>query len=43
MYTKLKIAEYLAKNGKKVIIKDVSHMILEVKKEFGNLFSYEEK
>ena len=40
---KLKIAEYIAKNGKKVIIKDVHHMILEVKKEYGNLFSYEEK
>ena len=40
---KLKIAKYLAKNNKEVIIKDVPHMILEVKKEYGNLFKYEEK
>ena len=40
---KLKIAEQLIKKGKKVIIKDVPHMIDEVKKEYGILFDYETK
>ena len=38
---KLKIAEYLANKNKKVIIKDINDIIIEVKKEYGNLFSYE--
>ena len=38
---KLKIAEYLANKNKKVIIKDIDDIIIEVKKEYGNLFSYE--
>ena len=38
---KLKIARNLVKAGKKVIIKDESHMIDEVIKEYGNLFEYE--
>lgn len=37
---KLKIATYLSKKGKKVIIKDKPHMLLEVMKEYGNLFEY---
>ena len=40
---KLKIAKNLVKAGKKVIIKDDSHMIDEVIKEYGNLFEYELK
>ena len=40
---KLKIAKKLIENGKKVIIKDGKDMIQEVKKEYGNLFSYEIK
>jgi nucleotide sugar dehydrogenase len=40
---KLKIARNLVKAGKKVIIKDESHMIDEVIKEYGNLFEYELK
>jgi UDPglucose 6-dehydrogenase len=40
---KLKIAKYLVLSGKKVIIKDVEHLIEEVKKEYGNLFYYEVK
>ena len=40
---KLKIAKNLVKAGKKVIIKDESHMIDEVIKEYGNLFEYELK
>ena len=40
---KLKIARNLVKAGKKVIIKDESHMIGEVIKEYGNLFEYELK
>ena len=40
---KLKIAKNLIKAGKKVIIKDQSHMIDEVIKEYGNLFDYEIK
>ena len=39
---KLKIAKELVKRGKKVIIKDLPHMIRVVKMEYGNLFSYEE-
>jgi len=40
---KLKIAKKLVEEGKKVIIKDESHMINEVIKEYGNLFDYELK
>jgi len=40
---KLKIAKNLVKAGKKVIIKDESHMIDEVIKEYGNLFEYQLK
>ena len=40
---KLKIAKNLVKAGKKVIIKDESHMIDEVIKEYGNLSEYELK
>jgi nucleotide sugar dehydrogenase len=40
---KLKIAKNLHNYGKKVIIKDTPEIILEVKKEFGNIFSYIEK
>ena len=40
---KLKIARNLVKIGKKVIIKDESHMIDEVIKEYGNIFKYELK
>ena len=39
--SKLKIAEHLAKKGKRVIIEDEAHMILEVMKEYGTLFEYE--
>lgn len=38
---KLKIAEYLVKKGKNVIIKDEAHMIEEVIKEYGNMFEYQ--
>ena len=38
---KLKIAHYLYNKGKNIIIKDKEHTINEVKKEFGNKFSYE--
>jgi UDPglucose 6-dehydrogenase len=38
---KLKIAKKLVKVGKNVIIKDVKDIIIEVKKEYGNLFNYE--
>ena len=37
---KLKIAEILIKNGKKVIIKDEIQLIQEVQKEYGKLFEY---
>ena len=37
---KLKIAKNLVKAGKKVTIRDDSHMIDEVIKEYGNLFEY---
>lgn len=37
---KLKIAKILAESGKEVIIKDEEQLILEVKKEYGNLFKY---
>ena len=37
---KLKIAKELVKAGKKVIINDKMNIINEVKKEFGNIFSY---
>ena len=37
---KLKIAEKLVKNGKKVIIKDEIQLINEVKKAYGNIFEY---
>lgn len=40
---KLKIAEYLVSEGAKVVIKDVPHMLDEVKKEYGHIFSYETK
>lgn len=40
---KLKIAKYLVKKGKKVIIKDVKIILDEVRKEYGNIFSYHEK
>ena len=38
---KLKIAKKLADMGKDIIIRDVEDIILEVKKEYGNLFKYE--
>ena len=38
---KLKIAKKLTKLGMKVIIKDNSKMVNEVKKEYGNLFEYQ--
>ena len=38
---KLKIANYLYKNGKNILIKDNEQTINEVKKEFGNKFLYE--
>jgi nucleotide sugar dehydrogenase len=38
---KLKIAKNLSKLGKTVIIRDVQDIIIEVKKEYGNLFNYE--
>lgn len=38
---KLKIAKKLSNLGKNVIIKDVEDIILEVKKEYGNIFGYE--
>ena len=37
---KLKIAEILIKNKKKVIIEDDELLIVEVKKKYGNLFEY---
>ena len=37
---KLKIAEYLVKNGKTATIKDNEDIINEVRKEYGNKFSY---
>ena len=37
---KLKIAKNLHDNGKCVIIKDTPEVILEVKKEYGNMFKY---
>jgi nucleotide sugar dehydrogenase len=40
---KLKIAKYIAKLGHKVIIRDNKDTIREVIKEYGNLFTYEEK
>ena len=40
---KLKIAKYLVKKGKRVIIKDNSTNLLEVKKEYGNMFIYKKK
>ena len=40
---KLKIADYLVSKGAKVVIKDVPHMLDEVKKEYGNIFSYQSK
>ncbi|MFX0141384.1 MAG: hypothetical protein ACFFDN_47540 [Candidatus Hodarchaeota archaeon] len=38
---KLKIAQVLARKGKKVLIRDYSHMIQAVKMEYGNIFNYE--
>ena len=38
---KLKIAEILIKNGKKVTIKDEIQLIQEVQKEYGKLFEYQ--
>ena len=40
---KLKIADYLVSKGAKVVIKDVPHMLDEVKKEYGNIFNYQSK
>ena len=37
---KLQIAKRLVENGKKVTIKDEIQLINEVKKEYGNIFSY---
>ena len=37
---KLKIALYLQKAGRRIIIKDTEEIIREVKKEYGNLFEY---
>lgn len=38
---KLKIAKKLAVRGKKIIICDTDEIITEVKKEYGNLFTYQ--
>ena len=38
---KLKIAKELYKKGKKIIIRDTKDIIIEVKKEYGNIFIYE--
>jgi len=38
---KLKIAKKIDKLGKQVIIRDTEEIITEVKKEYGNLFTYE--
>jgi len=38
---KLKIAHELVKKGKLVVIKDIPEIIDEVKKEYGNLFEYD--
>ena len=40
---KLKIAEYIVKHGKKVTIKDYDNLIIQVKKEYGNIFNYQIK
>jgi nucleotide sugar dehydrogenase len=40
---KLKIAKQLHENKKHVIIKDIPELLLEVKKEYGNIFEYHEK
>ena len=40
---KLKIGMELLKLGIKITIKDVPHMIIEVRKEYGSLFEYIEK
>ena len=39
---KLKIAQYLTILGKTVVIKDEEKMINEVKKEYGNIFKYQQ-
>jgi UDPglucose 6-dehydrogenase len=39
---KLKIAQYLTILGKTVVIKDEEQMINEVKKEYGNIFKYQQ-
>ena len=36
----LKIAKLLVENGKKVILEDCEELILEAKKEYGNIFEY---
>lgn len=38
---KLKIAKKLVEDNKKVIIRDIHPIILEVQKEYGNIFDYE--
>jgi len=38
---KLKMAKHISKMGKKVIIRDMEEIIIEVKKEYGNTFCYE--
>lgn len=38
---KLKIAKYLTELGKKVLIKDTKELVMEVKKEYGNIFMYD--
>jgi UDPglucose 6-dehydrogenase len=40
---KLKIAKEIAKLGMKVVIQDTPEIIMEVKKEFGNIFEYRVK
>ena len=40
---KLKIAKLLVENGKRVIIKDIPAILMEVRKEYGTLFGYMEK
>ena len=40
-FVKLKIAKKLAVRGKKIIICDTDEIITEVKKEYGNLFTYQ--
>ena len=38
--SKLKVAQYLAKHGKRVILKDKPHIIEVAREEYGSLFEY---